>query len=749
MASAAFPSPTLNALLRLAATTFLLTGSSAWLLQASGVPILWPVVGLLIAWRATHRNINALHVIVVCWTVGALSLTIFGWRATSSMMIMALSVGEAFFALSLLDRLRPSRSGWPETVDGFFSFVCATVAVSALFAIPAPFAASRHLWENYFSLWVGWTVTVSVGTLAVAPLAWLVYSGSFKRNWRGFSPQKEIITVLAVMAVGLVTLGTFLQSVWPLLFIPIFPLILAAFKLDRISVLLAILVFTLIALVSTEMGFGPIAAAFQSWPAKYLFLQTYLATTFLIVLPVSLELREREQITEDLRAALDRLSASERQAHDLAYIDPLTGLANRRSFLDELDKACHAPKNLTVAMVDLNHFKMINDRWGHLVGDEMLRAVSERFVKAIGPDALIARLGGDEFAVLCTSSEKPDPVELGDRVIKALCEPIQIGRKAFPVRCACGLVWSPAGEARTSSSLLGKADVAMYSAKSSPDQPVAVFCSEMRQDEERKFQITKQLLKPDGRSAIFLDYQPIFDLQSGEIVTFEALARWRHPQLGSISPSEFIPLAERSRVIEPLTWSLLELAIQHAVEWEPDIGLSFNFSAPHLGSDEVVAGILNRLARWKMQPHRLKLEITETALLTNIEETARNCERLQESGVKIVLDDFGSGFASLSYLRTLRFDEIKMDSALTLGSRSKEGYLLTKGVLDLCRAIDVPCTAEHLEAASDVERLRGLGCKYGQGYWLHRPVSAQDAGALAINHTSLLELPVKIAVTQF
>lgn len=656
------------------------------------------------------------------------------------MAMMALSVCEALCALSILDRLRPNRSDWFDTVDGFLAFVGAAVFASAVFAIPATVIAAPVVLETFLESWVGWSAAVSVGTLTVTPIAWLVYSGRFRQDWATGSSESRIGTIFIFSGVGLVTLGTFAQSVWPLMFLPFFPLVVTAFKSDRIGAVLGILIFSDIALIATQMGHGPIAAMLGASPARYLVLQIYLGTAFMIVFPAALELRERTLITESLQAALEKLSASERHAHDLAYTDPLTGLSNRRSLLDALDKACRTPSNITVAIIDLNQFKAINDRWGHLVGDEILRAVSERFAQAIGSDALIARLGGDEFAILCEGASACDPAGLGSKVVRALHEPILIGRREFPVRCACGLVVSSAGEARTSSSLLGRADVAMYSAKGNPDNPVAVFCSAMREGEERKTEIANALLTHDGRSDIHLVYQPVFDLHSGQIVSLEALARWRHPDLGPISPAEFIPIAERARVIEPLTWRLLELAIGNAAEWDPGIALSFNFSAPHLGSEGVVESILQNLDRGGLEPARLKLEITETALLTNTESTAANCERLQRAGIRIVLDDFGAGFASLSYLRALRFDEIKMDSSLTLGARHKDGYLLAKGVLDLCRAIDVPCTAEHLETADDVERLSALGCRYGQGYWLHRPVSAEDARALAANQDNLIRL---------
>lgn len=724
----------------LGAACFGLTAASAWLLQATGVPVLWPAAGLLIAWFGANPKECDWRPLTSCWLGGVPALLPFGWNFADAAVMMALTVCEAYLARWGLKKLRNDGSDWFERLDGFLLFVTATLCAAATMAIPAAWVAGPLTQLGGVHLWLGWMVAACLGSLTVTPIAWLVYSGRLRQEWRTTSHRTRVSTYLGLFCVGIVTAGTFAQGVWPLLFLPLLPLLMTAFKTDRVGAVLSLLLFSDIALIATEMGYGPIAAMLDASPMRFLVLQIFLGTAIMIVLPASLELREREIVTRNLKSALERLTASERAAHDLAYTDPLTGLGNRRSFLKALESACQEPSAVTVGVIDLNHFKAINDRWGHLVGDEILRGVAERFIEAAEPGEYVARLGGDEFAVFAAEASCSDAARLGQRIVASLEKPIVIGRKEFPVSCACGIVTSEASEMRSPSSLLGWADVAMYAAKKEPEAGVAVYTAAMKAGEERKLAIVDALLGREAHKDIQPDYQPIYDLENGAIVSMEALARWEHKQLGNIPPSEFIPLAERARVIVPITWSILEAAIDDAANWDPQIGLSFNFSAPHLGCDGVVEIIHGMMKRGGLDPHRLKLEITETALLTDTAAAAANCEKLQRSGIRIVLDDFGSGFASVSYLRALRFDEIKLDSSLTKGARREDGFLLAKGVLDLCDALNVPCTAEHLETAEDVERFAGLGCRYGQGYWLHRPVSAQEACALALEQNNLVRL---------
>jgi diguanylate cyclase (GGDEF)-like protein len=727
-------------LLRFALATFLLTAGSALLLQLTGVPVLWPATGLFLSWLSVQGPKTPTGPILVCWLSGCAGLILFGWSLPSAGTMMVLTIVEAFFAFGLLKQMRGKQLDWYDSLDGFITFViCAGVLASAIFAFPASYVGPA-LAGSRFEVWLAWSIAASLGTLTITPLAALLYSGKLKQEWASKTPQSRDYTILAIILVGATSTVTFAQSHWPIMFLPFFPLVVSAFKAGRLGALLSVLLLSAIATSATEMGLGPIAGVLRESPERFLVLQMYLGTAIMTVLPAAIELRQRELVAVQLRGTMERLQQSERRAHSLAYSDPLTGLANRRAFLEALEKASREPVGICLAILDLNKFKTINDRWGHLVGDQILKAAAERFRNAIGEQAIIARMGGDEFAVLVTDPEVSDPHVLGANIVEALSEPILIGRKEFPMSCACGLTTSLARQQREPSSLLARADVAMYHAKSNPERQVAVFSEAMEEGERRKAVILDSFLTPEGRSGIHLQYQPIFSLATGQVVSFEALARWDHPDLGSIPPSEFIPLAERARVIATLTWQLLEEAIDQAVLWDPQICLSFNTSATHVGLKGVAGEILKRLEKGGLDPRRLKLEITETALLSDSETAAQNCEALQQAGVKIVLDDFGAGFASLSYLRAMRFDEIKLDSSLTLGARRKEGYPLTMGVLDLCRALDVPCTAEHLETEADVERLAAMGCAFGQGFWLHRPLSADAATAMAVNQENLVRM---------
>jgi EAL domain-containing protein (putative c-di-GMP-specific phosphodiesterase class I) len=216
------------------------------------------------------------------------------------------------------------------------------------------------------------------------------------------------------------------------------------------------------------------------------------------------------------------------------------------------------------------------------------------------------------------------------------------------------------------------------------------------------------------------------------VCSFEALARWRHSELGWISPSEFIPITEQISVVEQISEALLTRAAAEAVRWPDSIRLSFNLSAVQLCSDGSAQRILHLIAEAGLDPSRLQLEVTETALLGDFDAARRNLSQLGRAGVRLVLDDFGAGYASISYLREMKFDAVKLDGSLVAAATvDRAGMQLLKGVLDLCRAVGLPCVAEHVETEHQVAALRLLGCQYGQGYWLARPMPAEDAQRVA------------------
>jgi predicted signal transduction protein with EAL and GGDEF domain len=277
-----------------------------------------------------------------------------------------------------------------------------------------------------------------------------------------------------------------------------------------------------------------------------------------------------------------------------------------------------------------------------------------------------------------------------------------------------------------------RADTALYRAKQGGRAGVAVFTREMEEEHRRRKQVEKALRLREVQRSIVLVFQPIRDLATGELRAFEALARWDHPELGSVPPDQFIPIAEQINVIEAISDRLLAGAAREARGWAQSVRLSFNVSAVQLCTAGSAARILSVLEGEALDPGRLQVEVTETALLADFEVARRNLQALRAAGARIVLDDFGAGHASISYLREMQFDGIKLDGSLVASVLdSLRSRRLLKGVLDLCAAMGLPCVAEHIESQDQLALLRELGCRDGQGFILSPPLAAAEAAALA------------------
>jgi EAL domain-containing protein (putative c-di-GMP-specific phosphodiesterase class I) len=259
-----------------------------------------------------------------------------------------------------------------------------------------------------------------------------------------------------------------------------------------------------------------------------------------------------------------------------------------------------------------------------------------------------------------------------------------------------------------------------------------LFNPELERANERRAAIERALRAPRVHADFTLVFQPIFDLQSRAIRSFEALARWQHAELGSIAPSEFIPITEQINVIEEISEALLAGAAGEAARWPDSVHLSFNLSAVQLCSGTSARRILAIVRDHGLSPERMQIEVTETSLLADFETARANLDRLRGAGARIVLDDFGAGYASISYLREMQFDAIKLDgSLLTRPGESASAYRLLKGVIDLCASLNVPCVAEHIESEEQLALLMKLGCRDGQGFGLSPPVEAEAARTLA------------------
>ena len=424
----------------------------------------------------------------------------------------------------------------------------------------------------------------------------------------------------------------------------------------------------------------------------------------------------------------ERVELAHQEALVAATTDFLTGLPNRRAFVAALEAAMGGEEgdgSFAVAVLDLNRFKAVNDIFGHGVGDRLLKEVASRLVGSAGSRALVARLGGDEFGILFPRVRRPREAEtLGRDLLRGVNGPVCLDGRQLTVSACCGLALAdPCGD-KSPSRIMADADLALYQKKRSPAGGTAVFERRMEAPRRRRTQIEAALLASNVHENFHIVFQPIFDLETGEAIAHEALARWTDPQLGAVPPSEFVPIAEHLNLIDGINDRLMALAFEKAKLWPAHIKLSFNLSAIQLCSPGSARSVLKALRAKKLDPDRLQVEVTETALLADFESARANLTELREAGATIVLDDFGAGFASIGYLRELRFDQIKLDGGLvTAAQYSADGKRLLRAVVGLCEILGVATVAEHVESAETLKLVTDLGCHFGQGFWLMPPLA--------------------------
>jgi len=435
------------------------------------------------------------------------------------------------------------------------------------------------------------------------------------------------------------------------------------------------------------------------------------------------------------RSAIAREQRRVEHAHQEAVLaattDFLTGLPNRRAFVAALEAAADdhgTARPFAVAILDLDRFKAVNDTFGHYVGDHLLKEVAGRLVRAVGARGVVARLGGDEFGVLFSNTADEKEVHsLGQHLLEGVNGPALIEGRRLRISACCGLGLSrPKGD-KSPSRLMADADLALYQAKANPARGMAVFEARMEAPRRRRTEIEGALLSPEIHQNLHIVFQPIFELSSGKVIAHEALARWNDPILGAVPPSEFVPIAEHLNVIEDINNHLMAMAFREARTWPEELRLSFNLSAIQLCSTGSASAVLAGLRASGVSPERLQVEVTETALLADFERARSNLTELRNAGATIVLDDFGAGYASIGYLRELRFDQIKLDGGLvTAAQHSADGRCLLRAVVGLCKILGVSTIAEHVESEDLLRLVIELGCCGGQGFWLMPPVAPAD-----------------------
>lgn len=433
------------------------------------------------------------------------------------------------------------------------------------------------------------------------------------------------------------------------------------------------------------------------------------------------------------------LTDARRNVQHRAEYDDLTGVRNRFAFIRDVEEMLADGRCGLLALVDLDRFKPINDLYGHHAGDQVLRYVARRLQRVVPPHAIVGRLGGDEFGLFVSGpdcvNELSSLVAMSDRALDHLRKPIRLSNTVVRVGASAGarLV---APDTTDVGQALREADVALYVAKREGGETTKLFDQKISDENLRTHAIEAELIKLDSDEYLSLAYQPIVNLRTGDLASFEALARWYHPTLGEVSPVQFIPIAERLGRIREITLTLLEKALEFAADWQPPCRLSFNLSAAHICGEDAADEIVALISRKQFPSNRLQFEITETAMLVNFEVARRNVEILRSAGCRIALDDFGAGFASLVYLREIKFDKVKIDGSLIREARHPKGRDMLRGVIKMIEAMKLESVAEYIATAEDHEAALALGAGFGQGFYLGRPLSRGGVLDLLRKHRS-------------
>lgn len=432
---------------------------------------------------------------------------------------------------------------------------------------------------------------------------------------------------------------------------------------------------------------------------------------------------------------ITELKENERQIRHLAYYDPLTNLPNRRLFYDRLDLAiAQAHRNqhqLAVLFLDLDRFKRINDILGHAMGDRFLEDVSRRIEDCLREGDTVARTGGDEFVVLLPDIDHfDDAVTVAENIINKFAEPVTLEERSFLVTTSIGIAFYPEdGDDRET--LLKHADIAMYRAKQRGRNNFSLFKPSMNEQARRRVMLEHDLREAIANQEIYLHYQPLVDASSHELIGAEALARWKHPTLGAICPDEFIYLAEETGLMDDLGAFVLETVGEDARQFTRPLNLSVNLSAQQFSSQTFLAEIARLQEKITLVGHQLTLEITETALMQDIDQHSRVMRELREKGIQFAIDDFGTGYSSLAYLRRLPLDVLKIDrSFVSEVLRSEDASVIVSATIALAHNLRLKVVAEGVEYPEQAEFLSALACDRLQGYYFGRPVSAQAFTAL-------------------
>lgn len=448
------------------------------------------------------------------------------------------------------------------------------------------------------------------------------------------------------------------------------------------------------------------------------------------------------RVNRSLRTSILEAEANEQLARKmeiLAHTDTVTGLQNRAGLDEMLIKQLaesDPDQPLALFWLDLDRFKEVNDLLGHQIGDKVLNEVARRLRDNLPQGAGIARFGGDEFVFFCEVRDRADSERLANCIIRQIVRPMRLDVERLEISASLGIALMP-DDGTDAERLMQAADLALYHAKLESPGTLRFFDESMTRDLANRREIEAELRQAIKRDELSLFFQPIVDLKTGHIRSFEALLRWFHPLKGELRPAEFIPVAEETGVIVTLgNWITRQAALACA-QWPEDISVAVNLSPLQIKAPGAVLAIEQALREANLDPHRLELEVTESLFLEDSELTAAFIDELSAMGVRFALDDFGTGYSSLSYIHKFPFSKIKVDRCFVSGDDvGPRAHAIIRAVAAMGRGLDMEIVAEGLEEQSQVETVKEAGCTLGQGYFFSRAVPdylaamllAQDRG---------------------
>ncbi|HAU21926.1 MAG TPA: GGDEF-domain containing protein [Erythrobacter sp.] len=468
------------------------------------------------------------------------------------------------------------------------------------------------------------------------------------------------------------------------------------------------------------------------WKGSLAFIALFVNILLLIPAMISITLNVFRVLRDSISAAETSAQLAEKM-QTLARTDVVTGLANRAGLnhaMVETMMATQPGRRIALFWIDLDRFKEVNDLMGHPVGDRVLAEVARRLRNVSPEAATVARFGGDEFVIFCPDCDRKMSERLASEVHAEIMRAIRVDGERLEVRASVGVAMLPEDGADVDS-LMQSADLALYHAKVNGRSQTHFYDESMSRDLVRKREIEHELRAAIKRDELSIFFQPIVDLESGRIKTFEALVRWFHPEKGELRPDEFIPVAEESGVIVTLGNWITAQAARACAQWPDEVSVAVNLSPLQIRAPGAALGILSALRASGLDPSRLELEVTESLFLDDSPATTHFIEELSAKGVKFALDDFGTGYSSLGYINTFPFDKIKVDRSFVSGPNvGKQSEAIIRAVVEMGSTLEMEIVAEGLESIEQVKAVRKAGCTLGQGYYFSRAVPDYMAAML-------------------